>query len=258
MVCSSSHRGQRRGRCRPRPTRRRRSTPAPSSTGVSSIAVLHLAGRRVAVLEQRVVDVDELVGLRVTDGHRRLQGEEAGVLLGLAPRRRRLALFDVGLAERERQERDVPVGAGPQAGDHVIVDDAGAWAAVVVGQAEGARSCGHTTINRRAPAPYSRPATAILPERRGRAPAAMPATTSDGVVDAHVGPAHGHRSTPAVHHSGADRSPSHDVSRSPAKNAAALACPRRERRGQRRPDRVARIALGGRSGALEQPLERPG
>ena len=57
---------------------------------------------------------------------------------------RRLTLVDVGLAERERQERDVPVGAGAQPGDDVVVDDAGVRAAVVVGQSEGA---GHGRVN---------------------------------------------------------------------------------------------------------------
>ena len=74
-------------------------------------AVLDLAGGGVAVLEQRVVDVEEHVRLRVAHGDRRLQGEQAAVRLGALPDRR-LTLGDVGLAEGERQERDVPVGTG--------------------------------------------------------------------------------------------------------------------------------------------------
>ena len=97
----------------------------------------------MAVLEQGVVDVDEPLGLGVAHGDRRLQREQAGVGLGPLPHRG-LALGDVGLAERERQERHVPVGAGAQAGDHVVVGDAGVRAAVVVGQSEAA---GHGGVN---------------------------------------------------------------------------------------------------------------
>ena len=51
----------------------------------------------------------------------------------------------------------------------------------------------------------------------------MPATTSDGVVDAHVRPARGD-DPGELHHSGAARRPSQPVSRT-AVNAAALAWP---------------------------------
>ena len=78
------------------------------------VAIGDRAGGGVAVLEQGVVGVEEHVGLGVADGDRRLQGEQAGVGLGPLPHRR-LALGDVGLAERERQQRDLPVGAGAAA-----------------------------------------------------------------------------------------------------------------------------------------------
>ena len=48
-----------------------------------------------------------------------------------------LAFGDVDLAERERHERDVPVGAGPRGREHVLVRVAGEGAAVVAGDGEG-------------------------------------------------------------------------------------------------------------------------
>ena len=79
--------------------------------GARSLAVAELAAGRVTVLEQRVVGVEEVLGLGVADGDRRLQGEQAAVALRALPHRR-LAFGDVGLTEREGEERDVPVGAG--------------------------------------------------------------------------------------------------------------------------------------------------
>ena len=106
-------------------------------------AVLDLTAGCVAVLEQRVVDVEEDVRLGVPRGDRRLQGEQTAVRFGALPDRR-LTLGDVRLAEGERQERDVPVGPRTEALDDVVVGDAGVRAAVVVGQSEAA---GHEMVN---------------------------------------------------------------------------------------------------------------
>src|SRR5215218_4739938 len=182
-------------------------------------AVLDLSRRAVAVLVDRVVGVDELVGLGVADGQRGLQGDDAGVLLGLLPHRR-LALFDVGLAERERQERHVPVGPRPERRHDVLVHDAGPGAAVVEGQAELSR---HGDVNRRAAAMIPVRRRIVRAPRPSTVPTAIPATTSEAwwmrtyaLLTATV--------EASVHHSGAERLSSHDVSRT-AVNAAALACP---------------------------------
>ena len=103
------------------------STPVGRQHRGELLALAQLAGVDVAVLEQGVVDVEEVLGLRVADGQRRLQGEQAAVDLGALPDGR-LALLDVGLGEREGEEPDVPVGTGAQPGDHV------SWAMRAYGQ----------------------------------------------------------------------------------------------------------------------------
>ena len=60
----------------------------------------------------------------------RLKGKETGVVFGVLPDRC-FAFFDVHLAQRERHESDVPVGAIDDALDDVSMNDAGEGAAVV-------------------------------------------------------------------------------------------------------------------------------
>ena len=105
--------------------------------GRQLVAVPQVAGPGVAMLEELVVHVAEHVGLGVTHGQRRLQGEQPAVGLRALPHGC-LSVLDVGLGQGEWQERDIPVGARPQPGEHVIVCDAGVRAAVVEGQSEGA------------------------------------------------------------------------------------------------------------------------
>ena len=171
--------------------------------GRQLVPVLQLPGGDVAVLEQRVVDGVELLRMAVAHGDRRLQGEQPGVVVGPLPHRW-LTLGDVRLTERERQERDLPVGACPQPGEDVLVGDAGVRAPVVVGQSEVA---GHGAQRRQRQRIPSRRRTRPAPTPSA-APTAMPATTSEAwwmrtyarlaaTTDA------------SVHHSGADRRPSH-------------------------------------------------
>jgi hypothetical protein len=59
-----------------------------------------------------------------------LKGEQTGVVFGVLPDRS-LAIFDVHLAQRERHESDVPVGAIDDALDDMSMNDAGEGAPVV-------------------------------------------------------------------------------------------------------------------------------
>ena len=131
------------------------------------------------------------VGRRVAHDDADLQGEQAGVVVRVVPDVG-LALLDVDLAEREGHERDVPVGAGGQAVEHVLVGVAGEGAAVVPGDGEG-----------RVMVRFNRPSSAAIPTARpwpvrtaavrasaatrrradarpaARSPTAAPATTSE-------------------------------------------------------------------------------
>ena len=137
------------------------------------VACAQLTGDGVAVLEQRVVHVEEVRGLVVAHSDRHLQREQPGVHLGALPHRR-LTFGDVDLPERERQERHVPVGATAQPGDDMVVGDAGVGAAVVVGDGERA---GHDRLQPLPRREHSRSNDRAASPRP--APTAMPATTSD-------------------------------------------------------------------------------
>ncbi len=141
---------------------------------------MHVAG-----VEELAVHGQEGVGEAVTDHDARTQGEQAGVVVGPLPDRR-VAFGDVDLAEAERQEGDVPVGAGREPVEQVQVGEAGEGAAVVPGDGEG----GHDTVQRRLreqhsrtdvtrPAGFRAPATNAGPARAMPMPMAAPATTSD-------------------------------------------------------------------------------
>ena len=238
-------------RCRPRPTRRRRrhrrprarrsrsarSGAAPAATWRCSNSAWW-ASRNCSGCVSRIA-IDDL------------QGDDAGVLLGLLPHRR-LALLDVGLTERERQERDVPVGAGPQAGHDVVVDDAGARAAVVEGQAE-LSGHGERQPPRRRP-DDSRPAQDAPGGEAEAGADGHPGDDVGRVVDAHVRPAVADRSSPAPT-TAAPSACRPTTSAATAANAAALGVPGRERRRQRPAHRVAGVTLGGRPRPAEQPLD---
>ena len=95
----------------------------------------------MAIFIHRVVRGEERIGLGVAHGDRRLQGEDARVVLWAIPDVGH-ALFDVGLAETKREEGDVPVRAGRECGGEVVVDDAAIRAAIVIRDAK-ARAGGH-------------------------------------------------------------------------------------------------------------------
>src|SRR5471030_941833 len=80
--------------------------------------------------EQVEVDAGKRRREVVADDDASLQREDAGVLLRLFPHSR-LTFGDVCLAEREREEPDLPVSSGRKAGQDVLVRVAGEGAAVV-------------------------------------------------------------------------------------------------------------------------------
>jgi hypothetical protein len=82
--------------------------------------------------EEGAMHRGEVVGVLVAHDDTGLQRDDPAVLVGLFPDAR-LAVFDVDLAQRERQVAHLPVGAGGEAGEHVLVCVAGEWAAVVPG-----------------------------------------------------------------------------------------------------------------------------
>ena len=110
---------------------------AAGDDGRQSIAAAEIASARVLELVQGVVHVDECVRLIVAHGDPHLQSEDPRVGLGGVPHVRH-SLLDVRLTEAERQELDVPVGAGAEPGDDVVVGDATVGAAVVPGESESA------------------------------------------------------------------------------------------------------------------------
>ena len=92
------------------------STPWPGE----HVAQERLVPQRLALVvtegEQRAVDGGEPLGEPVADDDADLQGQQAAVAVGLVPDVG-VALLDVGLAEREGDEPDVPVGTAGQAGE---------------------------------------------------------------------------------------------------------------------------------------------
>jgi hypothetical protein len=71
----------------------------------------------------------------IADNNCGLKGEDAGVIFGVLPDRC-LAFLDVHLAQRERDESDVPVGAIDDALNDMSMNDACEGAAVVPGDGE--------------------------------------------------------------------------------------------------------------------------
>ena len=123
------------------------------SLGVDSVGAQHVlddveladvAPFVVTSGEQRDVGVVEVVGVQVADHDARLQRQQPGVLRRLVPHIG-LAFGDVCLPEGEGHEPHLPVGAGSQPGDHVLVGSAREWAAVVERDSEGAG--GHASPN---------------------------------------------------------------------------------------------------------------
>ena len=96
--------------------------------------------------ERGDVPVEEMVGERVAHGNAPTQRQHAGApYVGIAIPYGLLALLDVHLVERERQEADVPVASGAQSGDHRLVAVAGEGAAVIEAHGE---LVGHGTSKR--------------------------------------------------------------------------------------------------------------
>src|SRR6478735_1107713 len=132
------------------------------------------------MVEERLVGVEEEVALGVADRHPELQCDQAAVGVGRSLRtvpHVDFALGNVALAERVRQEPNVPVGTGAEAGHHMVVDDAGEGAAVIPGESERAS---HARVNasdqRRIPIRVAPLRTATWPRAR---PSAAPPITSD-------------------------------------------------------------------------------
>ena len=75
------------------------------------------------------------IGMAVPDDDAGPQRPQPGVVVGVLPDRR-LALGDVHLRQRERDEGHLPVGPTRQCREHVLVGVAGEGAAVVAGDGE--------------------------------------------------------------------------------------------------------------------------
>ena len=130
-----------------------------------------MAGR-----EERLVHGGELVGEPIADHHAGLERQQAAVALGLVPHVD-LALADVDLAERERREPHVPVGATGEAGEQVLVRVAGEGTAVVPRDGEAEGHTGWNASMGRVHSDFGQMRRATLATTT---PVAMPATTSDG------------------------------------------------------------------------------
>ena len=113
--------------------------------GAHRVGVAQVATVVVPEGEERLVRVEEPLGLLVPHHDAGLERQQAGLVLRVVPHVG-LAFGHVDLAEGERHEGDVPVGTGAEAGDHVLMGVAGERAAVVPGHGEGgAGVCGHAT-----------------------------------------------------------------------------------------------------------------
>ena len=131
----------------------------------------------VAGGEEVAVHGEELLGEAVTNHDAGLQGDDAGVLLGLVPHIR-VALTDVHLTEREGHEVHVPIGAGLQRGQKVFMGIAGEGTAVIPGHGERQAHAGSNPACRRIipQCGFGQTLRAILPITM---PVTAPATTSE-------------------------------------------------------------------------------
>ena len=98
--------------------------------GLPQVEPLVVPGR-----EQRDVRIEELLGVLVAHHHAGAERQQV-LRLGRVVPDRRAALGHVGLAQREGQERHVPVGTVGQGGGQVLMGIAGEGAAVVPGDGE--------------------------------------------------------------------------------------------------------------------------
>ncbi len=117
------------------------SIRANTSSGVDAVvgedarddrAIVELQRLVVTHREQRAMHGGELLGELIANHYAGLQREDSGVLLGFLPNAG-LAFLDMDLAERERDVTHLPVGAGGEAGEHMLVSVTGERAAVVPG-----------------------------------------------------------------------------------------------------------------------------
>lgn len=90
----------------------------------------------MAEFVQSVMDVDECMWLMIPHCDTDLKGQQARITLGSIPDIGH-ALLDMGLPEAEGDERDVPVGSGPQTVNDMVVGDTTVRAAIVPCQGEG-------------------------------------------------------------------------------------------------------------------------
>ena len=123
--------------------------------------------------EEGDVRVEESVGVLVADHDAGGERQEVLRLGGVVPHGRS-ALGDVDLAQREGQERHVPVGTVGQGHGEMLMGVAGEGAAVVPGDGEGLHSSCNTTLG---PRPFPRhPRADACRLRRPRLPGVTTST----------------------------------------------------------------------------------